>query len=155
VPDRLVALIFAVAFAVLAPAAVFAQPVPASESPAPPVEQSAPAAPALTGLAAALAHFAEDDFSETDTGITEVAASGDARAATIIEALQDGRLLFSAEQKKVFYKDKDDKLIEAATGAPAGAEPSDLSPVRINNRLRRSIDAALGGLTLQAADPAK
>ena len=28
----------------------------------------------------------------------------------VIRALQDGRLLFSAEQKKVFTKDKDEKL---------------------------------------------
>ena len=78
-------------------------------------------APALTGLAGALAHFLEDDFAETDTGITEVAASGDPRAAAIIEALQDGRLSFSAEQKKVFYKDASGKLIDAVTGAPAQA----------------------------------
>ncbi len=110
----------------------------------------------MTGLAGALARFLEDDFSETDTGITEVAASGDPRAITIIEALQDGRLSYSAEQKKVFYKDASGKLIEAATGAPAqGAEPADLADVRLNNRVRRALDAALGGLSLQAADPAK
>ena len=75
--------------------------------------RASPPAPALTGLAGALAHFLEDDFTETDTGITEVAASGDPRAVTIIEALQDGRLSYSAEQKKVFYKDKAGKLIDA------------------------------------------
>ena len=75
---------------------------------------------------------------------------------TIIEALQDGRLSYSAEQKKVFYKDKAGKLIDAATGAPAdGAEPADLADVRVNNRVRRALDAAVGGLSLQAADPAK
>jgi urea transport system permease protein len=110
----------------------------------------------MTGLAGALAHFLEDDFSETDTGITEVAASGDPRAITIIEALQDGRLSYSAEQKKVFYKDKDGKLIDAVTGSPAqGAEPADLADVRLNNRVRRALDAALGSLSLQAPDPAK
>ena len=104
----------------------------------------------------ALPHFVADDFSETTDGISKVAASGDARAATIIEALQDGRLLFSAGRKAVFYKDKSGKLVDAATGqAVAGAGPSDLAPVRINNRLRRAIDAALGGLTLLAPDPAK
>ena len=108
-------------------------------------------APALTGLAGALAHFLEDDFTETDTGITEVAATGDPRAIAIIEALQDGRLSYSAEQKKVFYKDASGKLIDAATGAPAeGAEPADLADVRLNNRVRRALDAAIGGLSLQA-----
>ena len=41
-----------------------------------------------------------------------------------------------------------------ATGAPiAGEAPADLDNVRLNNRLRGAIDAALGGLTLLASDP--
>ena len=75
------------------------------------------AAPATkaANLEEAIAHFTLDDFSETDAGISAVAASGDPRAAALIAALQDGRLLFSAEQKKVFYKDADGKLFDAAT----------------------------------------
>jgi urea transport system permease protein len=47
-------------------------------------------------------------------------------------------------------------LLDAASGTPiAGNPPPDLKAVRINNRLRRSIDAALGNLTLLAADPAR
>ena len=57
-----------------------------------------------------------DDFSETAEGITEVAATGDPRAATIIEALQAGRLLYTAEPKAVYYKDAAGKLFDAATG---------------------------------------
>jgi urea transport system permease protein len=126
------------------------QPPPAA-APAAVAEQ-----PALTGLAAALAHFLEDDFTETDSGITEVAASGDPRSLIIIQALQDGRLSYSAEQKKVFYKDEAGKLVDAATGAPVvGAEPADLSDVRVNNRIRRALDAAVGSLSLQASDPGK
>jgi urea transport system permease protein len=116
---------------------------------------AAPAAHAAT-LEEAIPHFTADDFTETDAGISAVAESGDPRAAAIIEALQDGRLLFSAEQKKVFYKDADGKLFDAVTGAAAtGAPPADLDAVRINNRLRRSIDAAIGSLTLLSPDPAK
>jgi len=103
----------------------------------------------------ALAHFTADDFSETITGIEEVAASGSPRAETIIRALQDGRLLFSAERKAVYIKDDADKLTDAATGQPiAGDAPADADTVRINNRLRGAIDAALGALTLLASDPA-
>ncbi len=36
-----------------------------------------------------------------------------------------------------------------------GGEPAGLKPVRINNRLRRAIEAALGSLTLLSPDPAK
>jgi urea transport system permease protein len=107
-------------------------------------------------LSEALVPFTADNFSDTAEGIAQVAASGDPRAATVIEALQDGRLLFSAERKAVFYKDKSDKLLDAASGqAVAGTPPGDLAPVRVNNRLRRAIDAALGGLTLLAPDPGR
>jgi urea transport system permease protein len=146
-PDRLVALLFVLAVVLALPATACAQTAPTAAS------EPAKETPALTGLAGALAHFLEDDYAETDAGITEVAASGDPRAATIIEALQDGRLSYSAEQKKVFFKDSTGELFDALTGAAAGAEPADLSDVQISNRVRRSIDAALGGLRLQARDP--
>jgi urea transport system permease protein len=129
---RLVALLFAMAMALAGPSG------------------------ARADLAEALAHFVADDFSETADGIAKVAASGDARAATIIEALQDSRLLFSAQHKKVFYKDKSAQLIDALTGtAIVGAGPADLTNVRVNNRLRRAIDGVLGELTLMAPDPGK
>ena len=103
----------------------------------------------------ALAHFAADDFSETSEGISAVAASASPRAETIIRALQDGRLLYSAESKAVYVKDESGKLTNAATGEPiAGDAPVDLDNVRINNRLRGAIEAALGGLTLLASNPA-
>jgi urea transport system permease protein len=102
----------------------------------------------------ALAHFTADDFSETNTGIKEVAASGSPRAEAIIRALQDGQLMYSAEKKAVYIKNDSGKLLDAASGQPiAGDAPADVDNVRINNRLRGTIDAALGGLTLLAADP--
>src|SRR5215813_3810476 len=104
----------------------------------------------------ALAHFLADSFDDTIEGINAVAASGHPLAEKVIVALQDGRLLFSAEQKRVFFKDEADRLFDAASGSPAaGSPPADLSPVRLNNRLRRIIEATLGGLTLMAPDPAK
>ena len=74
----------------------------------------------------------------------------------MIEALQDGRLLFSAAQKRVYFRDRAGALFDAATGKPAaGALPADLSPVRVNNRAARAIDAAIGSLTLLSPDPAR
>jgi urea transport system permease protein len=103
----------------------------------------------------ALAHFTADDFSETGAGINEVAVSGGPRAETIIRALQDGRLMFSAERKAVYIKDEAGKLSDAATGQPiTGDVPADIDNVRINNRLRGALEATLGGLTLLAKDPA-
>ena len=95
-------------------------------------------------------------FSDSGTAIDAVAASGNPLAVTVLSALQGGRLRFSAEVKKVFYADKTDKLFDAATGkAIAGDAPADLADVRVNNRLRRALDAALGALTLMSPDPAK
>jgi urea transport system permease protein len=108
------------------------------------------------GLDEALAPFTTGDFSDTAEGISAVAESGDPRAASILEALQDGRLLYSAEQKKVFLKDPSGQLFDAATAAPvAGDGPADIDTVGINNRLRRAIDAAIGGLTLMSPDRAR
>src|SRR5271165_2257893 len=104
----------------------------------------------------ALLHFTADSFDETIEGINAVAASGNPLSAGVIAALQEGRLLFSAESKRVFIRDQFDQLIDAATGqAAAGDPPTDLAPVRLNNRLRRIVEAALGSLTLMAPDPGK
>jgi urea transport system permease protein len=101
-----------------------------------------------------IAHFTTDDFDETLTGIKEVATSGDRRALPVIRALQDGQLMFSAERKTVYIKDDSGKLTDAATGKPIeGDAPADVDVVRLNNRLRGAIDAAMGGLTLLAKNP--
>jgi urea transport system permease protein len=100
----------------------------------------------------ALTHFAADDFDQTEIGINEV-ASGSPRAEIILRALQNDQLMFSAAQKKVYIQDDSSKLFDAATGQPiAGAPPDDLDNVRINNRLRGTIEAALGTLTLLSKD---
>ena len=114
----------------------------------------APCANAQT-LDAVLEKFSTDTFDDSEEAITAVGTSGDPMAAPIIEALQEGRLLFDADSKKIFIKDSSDKILDAATGKPAANVPADLQEVRINNRLRRAIDAALGGMTLLAADPGK
>ena len=104
-----------------------------------------------------LLRFTADSFDDTIEGINAVATSGNALAAAVIGALQEGRLLFSADSKRVFIREApSDRLIDAATGEPvSGSAPSDLAPVRLNNRLRRIVEAALGGLTLMAPDPGK
>src|SRR5712672_274044 len=116
------------------------------------------AAPPLraAGLEEALAHFATDDYGEIEAGITAVAESGDPRAASILEALQDERLFYSTAQKRVFYKDQSGRLFDALTAMPtADNGPADMDTVGINNRLRRALDAALGGLTLMSPDRAR
>src|SRR6266702_29147 len=68
----------------------------------------------------ALAGFAADSYGDTEKAIEATAASGNPRAAIVIDALQDGRLLFSAELKKVYVRDPSGGLLDAATGEAAG-----------------------------------
>ena len=131
--DRILALVFALGMLVAAAAPVHAGP-----------------------YEDALPKFTTDEFDDTIDAINEVAASGNPLGAQVIQALKDGRLLFSAAEKKVYIKTADDKLLDAATGQPlAGAPPDDADNVRLNNRVRNIVDAALGSLTLMAADPGK
>jgi urea transport system permease protein len=104
----------------------------------------------------ALAHFLADSFDDTIQGINAVAASGHPLAEKVLGELRAGGLFFSAEQKRVFFKDGAENLLDAATGSPAPAPPpADLAQVRVNNRLRNIIAATLGNLTLMSTDPAK
>ena len=102
----------------------------------------------------ALAGFTEGSLHDTGEAIDKVIASGSPLAKPVLEALQDARLMFSAEKKTVYIKTKDDKLIAAATGKPfTGTAPDDIDTVIVNNRLRNIINADLGALTLMSPDP--
>jgi urea transport system permease protein len=104
----------------------------------------------------ALEKFAADSYNDTDAAIAGVAASGNPLAAQVITALQDGRLLFNSDDKKIYIRDAKGAIVDAATGQPiTGTAPANLKPVRVNNRIRRGIEAALGALTLLSPDPAK
>ena len=114
------------------------------------------AVPAFAGpFEDAVAKFANDDFSDTGDAIEAIAGSGNPLAAPIIGALQEGRLVADPESKKVFIKQADDKIIDAATGAAVDKLPDGAAEVRLNNRLRRTVATALGSLTLASPDPAK
>jgi urea transport system permease protein len=111
------------------------------------------ALPAFAGpFEDAVAKFANDEFSDTEEAIGAVATSGNPLAYPIISALQDGRLMADPDSKKVYVTGTDGKSIDAATGEPVASVPDSASAVRLNNRLRRSVDAALGSLTLMSPD---
>src|SRR5215207_651031 len=104
---------------------------------------------------AALTKLASDNYGDIEAGIAAVAASGSEGAAPVLEALGDNRLLYRPDDKAVFAKTKAGKLFDPRSGAELAETPPGLKPVRVNNRVRRALDAALGSLTLLAADPAK
>ncbi len=110
---------------------------------------------AAQDISTALQRFSADSFSDTETAIGEIATSGNPLAAALIQAIPDGRLLFDETTNQVYLRETGGRTLNAATGELATAVPADLKPVRVNNRLRRAVEAALGGLTLLSPDPAK
>jgi urea transport system permease protein len=114
-----------------------------------------------TALAADLAtlvtNLVSGGYAERDAAITALASSGEARAAPILQALSAGELYVRTADKLVVIgkgEGKNVTLSDALTGKPAGtASEDDLDRVKINNRLRGSIDAAMGSLTLMNPDP--
>src|SRR5882757_2347656 len=114
------------------------------------------AVPAFAGaFEDAVAKFANDEFSDTEEAVGVIATSGNPLAFSIISALGEDRLSADPDSKKVFITQADGKIIDAATGAAVDKLPDNAASVRLNNRLRRSVEAALGGLTLLSPDPAK
>ena len=106
-------------------------------------------------LADALSGFAENSFPATEAALNAVAASGEPRAAAVIEALQNGNLVYAPDTKAVFIRAADGSLLDPTTGKPtAGAAPAQTKSVRLNNKIRGLIDAEIGALTLRSHDPA-
>ena len=108
------------------------------------------AAPALAQ--SKLAPLTSQNFEEVRRGVEAIAASGDERAAPILEALQAGRLMV-APNGAILIKSPSGALANAETGEPASGVRS-TRPVRVNNAVRRAVDAAVGTLLLFAPDPA-
>ncbi|HEX7969205.1 MAG TPA: urea ABC transporter permease subunit UrtB [Stellaceae bacterium] len=97
-----------------------------------------------------------DDFDTKVQAVQDLAALGDARAVPALKALSDGALYTTAEHRVVVGEPEGDqiKTFDALDGAALGEVASDaLDKVRVNNRLRGVIDAALGNLTLSDANP--
>src|SRR3954452_23107746 len=99
-----------------------------------------------------LAPLAAQSFDDIRRGVEALAVSGDQRAAPALEALQAGRLLVGPGNT-LWIKDPAGTILNAETGEPA-SPPGATRPVRVNNAVRRAVDAAMGGLQLFAPEPA-
>jgi urea transport system permease protein len=113
-----------------------------------------PAGAATGVLDPALDHFLADSFPETEAGIAAVAASGDPRAAAVLQALVERHLLIDVASRAVLIE-ADGKLSDARSGSAIATRPAGAAAVRTNNRLRGMIASALGSLGLGGGDPAK
>ena len=97
-------------------------------------------------------------LSEMDGKVKALAATGDPRVVPLLEALGEGELYARKSDNAVFITrpaGANLKLIDPMTGEDAGEEARGaLAKVKVNNSLRRTIRAALGGLTLLSPDRA-
>src|SRR6266446_7583153 len=107
-------------------------------------------------LAGLVANLTTGGFGDRETAITALATSGEARAAAILEALGAGQLYVRSSDKVVVIGKPDGnqlQLSDAITGKPSGtATEAELERVRINNRLRGTLESAVGSLTLMSPD---
>jgi urea transport system permease protein len=108
-------------------------------------------------LATLVGNLTAGGFSERETAISALATSGEERAAPVLEALAAGQLYVRTSDKRVVIGRTDGNqlaLTEAISGKSAGsATEADLERVRVNNRLRGAIEAAVGSLTLMSPNP--
>lgn len=109
-------------------------------------------APAMARADEVTDALAGRNFDDIRGGVEALGASGNPRAAAILGAMQQGRLYVRAD-KALFIKTADGTWLEALGGS-AVSGPGDLRPVRVNNAVRRAVDAALGALRLFGADAA-
>ncbi len=113
------------------------------------------AAPGQTAdLRGSLTKLTSDDYGDIEQAIADIASIATPQAAAIIEALGDRRLVYDSSTKIVYIK-AGETFLTAETGNNAAPAPVSTEPVRLNNRVRRALEAASGTLTLAAPDPRK
>ena len=89
-------------------------------------------------------------------GVEELAISGAPNVATALDALMAGQMVVDGDNH-LFIQADDSSLVDAITGTPVAGDTVDadtLRPIRVNNAVRRAIEAALGNLRLFSTDPA-
>lgn len=116
-----------------------------------------PSKAAEADLRAAIAKFATaTGFSATEAVVRELAATGDPAVERPLSALADGNLYIRKSDSQVFVgKEAGDgiELLDPLSGKKAAdAAKTDLTKIKVNNGLRRTIRDALGTLTLRAKD---
>ncbi|MCV0423849.1 MAG: urea ABC transporter permease subunit UrtB [Roseibium sp.] len=101
--------------------------------------------------------LAKGKYAETEQQIEALVATGNPAAAPVLKALGVGNLYFRKSDNAVFIARKSGKtfvLTDPLTLEPTGeAGKREIKKIKVNNKLRRVVRAALGSLTLQAPDP--
>ena len=108
-------------------------------------------------FAALVGNLAGGSFAGKEKAITALGALGDPRAVPVLQALNDGRLLKSADGRIVISVTDGGttRILDPIAGEEIpDAEPDSFDRIIVNNRLRGAIEGALGALTLFSPDPA-
>jgi urea transport system permease protein len=95
-----------------------------------------------------------DKFAQTEQAIAGIAAAAPPHGAEILDALGDGRLYVDVANKRVVYKTTAGDAFDARSGAKVESVEG-FKKVRVNNGVRRALEAAVGALSVGAADPQK
>ncbi len=107
---------------------------------------------------ALVAALAVGSYSDKAAAIEALAASGDTDLSPTLRAMEDGRLYTRKSDGKVVITEevgRNLRLIDPLTMAELEVVASGaVERIRVNNRLRRALDAAIGNMTLLADDPA-
>ncbi|MEL6482352.1 MAG: urea ABC transporter permease subunit UrtB [Pseudomonadota bacterium] len=116
-----------------------------------------PAFAAAQTLEDLVAKLPDGKFDDRAKVIEAIAATGDPRAAAVLEALGEGDLAFDKKSKsviRVVEEGRDDFAHDLFTDERLRElGRRDAKKIRINNNLRRTIQAAIGVLRLRADDP--
>ncbi len=104
-----------------------------------------------------ISQLAEADFDGIADVITSLAATGDPTVAPVLHALRAGDIYWRKSDQLVVRAEKIPKrmlrLLDPLTGAVIDeVKKRKVSKVKVNNTLRRTIDTALGNLTLRSPD---
>ncbi|UHD46857.1 urea ABC transporter permease subunit UrtB [Aureimonas altamirensis] len=114
------------------------------------------AALAQDDLGALVNALGQGNYNQTEAAIGALAATGRPEAARVLNELEAGNLVARKADGAVFIGTRDGTvydLEDPLTGAAAGqAQRSAVEAIRVNNRIRRAVRAAMGSLTLQSAD---
>ena len=107
-------------------------------------------------LAPLVQEFASKKFDKKIKAIEALAATADPKAVTILEALGARKLFVRKTDKRVVAAEKSGKsyeLSDPVTGEALGTvKKRAVKKVRLNNKMRRAIKAALGSMTLMSPD---
>ncbi len=111
---------------------------------------------AIAGFEETAQILTEKSYAKKINAVKELTGTGDTRTVSLLEAMLASRLYYTKKDKRLVFADKSGRvyvLKDALTGDATGeAKKTRIKKVGVNNKLRRVIKSALGGLTLLSPD---